>query len=119
MMVCSAFMPKDKVKSVYLVGVSASFSDSTVYFTDIQLVESAEIHKKSKLLLNRNQYSEQLDNYLEQTKGLNDRTCFIYFDDNKADLEKSVKKIKEKYIKGGKSILRDLGSEFKFSNIED
>ena len=119
MMVCSAFMPKDKVKSVYLVGVSASFSDSTVYFTDIQLVESAEIHKKSKLLLNRNQYSEQLDDYMEGVKGMKTRTCFIYFNESKSKLEKTIKKLKEKYTEGGKSILRDMGSEFKFRKAEE
>ena len=36
--VCSAFSLKGS-KSVYIVGVSASFTDSLVYFTEIQLLE--------------------------------------------------------------------------------
>ena len=41
-MVCSAFSLKgnDKSKGMYIVGVSASFSDSLVYFTDIQYLDS-------------------------------------------------------------------------------
>ena len=37
--VCSAFSLKGS-KSVYIVGVSASFTDSLVYFTEIQLLDS-------------------------------------------------------------------------------
>ena len=41
LMVCSAFSLKgSKGKSVYIVGVSASFTDSLVYFTEIQLLDS-------------------------------------------------------------------------------
>jgi hypothetical protein len=52
---------------------------------------------------------------LEQVKGMNNRTCFIYFNEKKTKLEKVVKKMKEEYKEGGKSILREIGSEFKFS----
>lgn len=115
MVVCSAFSLKDKSNGLYIVGVSASFTDSLVYFTDIQFVDSISLDKKTKLLPSRSQYSEQLDEYMEQVKGMNNRTCFIYFNEKKAKLEKVVKKMKEEYKEGGKSILRELGSEFKFS----
>lgn len=119
MMVCSAFMPKDKAKGVYMVGVSASFADSLVYFTDIQFMDSVMLDKKTTLLPERNQYSEQLDEYLEQIKGINYRTSFIYFNENKQKLEKVIKKMREQYKEGGKSILRELGSEFKFRKAEE
>ena len=119
MMVCSAFMPKDKVNGVYMVGVSASFADSLVYFTDIQYLDSVTLDKKTTLLPNRNQYSEQLDDYMEQIKGMSNRTSFIYFNENKAKLEKAVKKLKEEYKEGGKSILRETGSDFKFTKAEE
>ena len=118
MMVCSAFMPKDKVNGIYMVGVSASFADSLVYFTDIQFLDSVTLDKKTTLLPNRNQYSEQLDDYMEQIKGMSHRTSFIYFNENKAKLEKAVKKLKEEYKEGGKSILRETGSDFKFTKAE-
>ena len=41
LILCSAFSLKgNKTKAVYIVGVSASFTDSLIYFTDIQLLDS-------------------------------------------------------------------------------
>ena len=111
--VCTA-STMEKKKGMYMVGVSASFTDSLIYFTDIQFVDSVELGK-DKLLPMRGQYSDQLDSYLEQVKGMENRTCFIYFDEKKDKVEKTIKKMKEKYQKDGKSILRDLGADFKFS----
>ena len=118
MMVCSAFTMKDKGNGIYMVGVSASFADSLVYFTDIQFLDSVTLDKKTTLLPNRNQYSEQLDDYMEQIKGMSNRTSSIYFNKNKAKLEKVVKELKEEYMEGGKSVLRETGSEFKFTKAE-
>lgn len=112
--VCTASTMENKKKGMYMVGVSASFTDSLIYFTDIQFLDSVELNK-DKLLPMRGQYSDQLDSYLEQVKGMENRTCFIYFDEKKDKVEKTIKKMKEKYQKDGKSILRDLGADFKFS----
>ena len=116
MSVCSTFSAngKGKVKGMYIAGVSASFADSLIYFTDVQFVDSVSLNKE-KLLPLREKYSDQMDNYLEKVKGQPNRTCFIYFNEKKAKLEKVVIKLKEDYKEGGKSILRELGSEFKFS----
>ena len=111
--VCTA-STMEKKKGMYMVGVSASFTDSLIYFTDIQFLDSMELDK-DKLLPMRGQYSDQLDSYLEQVKGMENRTCFIYFNEKKDKVEKTIKKMKEKYQKDGKSILRDLGADFKFS----
>ena len=119
MMVCSAFSPKNKSNGLYMVGVSASFADSLVYFTEIQYLDSVKLDKKTTLLYGRSQYSEQLDDYMEGVKGMKTRTCFVYFNENKAKLEKIIKKLKEKYNEGGKSILREMGSEFKFRKAEE
>ena len=77
MVVCSAFMPKNKVNGIYMVGVAASFTDSLVYFTDIQYIDSVKLDKKTNLLPERNQYSDQLDAYLEQFKG---SVCMPYWE---------------------------------------
>lgn len=116
--VCSAFSFKKKGQAeVYMVGVSASFSDSLVYFTDIQLVDSVTLDKDD-MLPQRQQYSYQLKTYLEAKTGQANRTCFVYFNENKAKLEKSIKKMKDKYQKSGKSILRQVDPEFKFTKAE-
>lgn len=111
---CSAFTMEKKGKGVYIAGVSASFTDSLIYFTDIQYIDSVVIGKDG-LLPNRSEYSGQLDVYLEQKMGVPNRTCFIYFNEKKAKLEKTLKEMKGKYQKDGKSILRETGADFKFS----
>ena len=110
--VCSAFSLKGR-NQVYMAGVSASFKDSLVYFTDVQLVDSVELDK-NKLLPERQQYSHQLRTYLEGVTGISHRTCFVYFNTNKEKLEKDIKKLKEKYQKSGNSIIRQVNPEFKF-----
>ena len=115
-MVCSAFSMKGKKQEngMYMAGVSASFTDSLIYFTDIQIVDSVVLGK-DKFLPLRTQYCEQLDDYLENNLGLKERTCFIYFDKTKAKVEKEIKKMKEKYLKEGKAGLKEVGPEFKFT----
>lgn len=118
LMVCTASTLEDNKKGMYIVGVSASFTDSLIYFTDVQFVDSVTLNSE-KLLPNRSQYSEQLEDYLKMREGGKNRTCFIYYNKKKAALEKMVKKMKEKYQKDGKSILKEIGSDFKFTKAID
>ena len=47
---CSAFsLKKDHSKPVYAFGISASFTDTVVYFTDIQILDSAKVSKEGFL----------------------------------------------------------------------
>lgn len=108
----------DKKKyGVFLVGASASFSDSLVYITDIQFLDSASVSDKG-LLEGRAQYSMQLKDYLEGKKGMTDRTCFMYFSTKKKILEKEMKKLKAKYEKGGALTLKNVDADFKFTKPE-
>lgn len=110
--------PKDKnTYGIYLAGVSASFTDSLVYFTDIQLVDSAALDSKG-LLIGRSQYSMQLKDYLEQHQNGKNRTCFMFFNTKKRKLEKEIYKLKQKYQKGNTLVLKDLGSSFHFERAE-
>ena len=115
-MMCSAFTMKDKTNGMYIVGVSASFTDSVIYFTEVQFVKNLSLGS-DKLLEMRSYYSDQLDEYLESDKGLKNRTSFVYYNTKKEKLEKVIKKMKDKYRKEGKSVLRDLGSDFKFVRV--
>lgn len=116
---CSAFSLKgNKGKSVYIVGVSASFTDSLVYFTEIQLLDSVKLDK-NKMLPERAQYSYQLKNYLENQEGLTNRTCFVYFSTNKKKLQKTLDKMKTKYQKGKTMLIRQVNpNEFRFTKPE-
>lgn len=114
----AAKKPKDKNKyGVYMVGVSASFTDSLVYFTDIQFVDSAVVDNKG-FLVGRSQYSLQLKDYLETKEGGKNRTCFMFFNVKKNKLQKELSKIQEKYKKGGSLVLKSVNPEFKFEKAE-
>lgn len=118
--VCSAFSLKSsKNKPVYIVGVSASFTDSLVYFTEIQFLDSVHIDK-NKMLPERAQYSYQLKNYLENEEGLSNRTCFVYFSNSKKKLQKTVTKMKAKYQKGKTMLMRQVNpNAFQFKKPEE
>lgn len=113
--VASAFTMQDgKKNGVYIAGVSASFSDSLVYFTEAIFVDSVVLEHKTGFLPERYQYSTQLTDYMSAKYGLHHRTSFVLFNNDKAKLEKELKKLKEKYQKSGKSILKEVDSSFKF-----
>ena len=122
--VCSAFSLKGSKgksgsKSVYIVGVSASFTDSLVYFTEIQLLDSVRLDK-NKMLPERSQYSYQLKNYLENEEGLTNRTCFVYFSNSRKKLQKTINKMKTKYQKGKTLLIREVNpNAFKFKKPEE
>ena len=109
---------KDKNKyGVYMAGVSASFTDSLVYFTDIQFLDSAQVDGKG-FLVGRSQYSVQLKDYLETKEGGKNRTCFMFFNLKKNKLQKELQKLKEKCNKGKNMVLKDVNPEFKFEKAE-
>jgi len=112
--VLSAFTLKKEKDSVYAFGVSASFTDTVVYYTDIQVLDSVSLSKQG-FLPQRELYTYQLKNYLEYQKNEKNRTCMIYFSESKSKLEKEKTKILNTYKKN-KSIRIELLSpqEFKF-----
>ena len=113
--VASAFTMQDgKKNGVYIAGGSASFSDSLVYFTEAIFVDSVVLEHKTGFLPERYQYSTQLTDYMSAKYGLHHRTSFVLFNNDKAKLEKELKKLKEKYQKSGKSMLKEVDPSFKF-----
>ena len=102
-----------------VAGVSASFCDTVIYFTDVQMVENLEL--KNKMLPQRSHFSEQLKEYIENKYGTPNQTSFVYFSGKKEKLAKKMKKMQEKYRKDGKMIIRKVEGDFTFSlsNEED
>jgi len=114
---CSAFTMKDKEKAVYAFGVAASFNDSIVYYTDIQVLDSVELDKNG-FLPKRDLYTYQLKNYLEYN--LPDYTCMIYFSENRKKLEKEAVKVKGKYKKSKNMVLQVVKPEaFTFAKPQE
>ena len=114
MLLSSSFTLKSrKDMPVYIAGMSASFTDTVMYLTQIQAIDSVPLIQ-GKMLPGRQQYSQQLKRYLQDQLHLTDRTCFIYFDKKKNRLEKRLIKIQEKCQKGGTGIIHHIGDEFRF-----
>lgn len=87
---------KTEQKAIYMFGLSASFNDSTVYFTPIQQVDSAYINPKSGFLTGRAEYSNQLRYYM-RGRGVANPTCVTFFSSDRKKIEKKYIKVKEKY----------------------
>jgi hypothetical protein len=111
----SAFSLKKEKEGVYILGISASFMDTIVYYTDIQLVDSVKLDKHG-FLPKREVYSYQLKKYLENEKNIPNRVCMIYFSKRKKVLEKEAAKLLKKYEKNKNTDLRQIEvSEFRFT----
>lgn len=118
-MFCSAFTLKNKEKQVYAFGVAASFNDSVVYCTEIQVLDSAELDKNG-FLPKRELYTYQLKNHLEYEMKKPDYTCMIYFSESKSKLEKEATKVKGKYKKGNGQILQTVNpTDFTFKKPQE
>lgn len=117
--ICSAFSMREKYKQVYAFGISASFTDTVVYYTDIQLLDSAKLSKEG-FLSHRDLYSYQLRNYLEDAKLQQNSTCMIYFSEKKAKLEKEAMKVLGKYRKNKNlEVKRVDPAKFRFTKPEE
>ena len=114
--VVNAREPKKKY-GAYIAAVSASFTDSLIYVSDIQYVDSASI--SGKMLDYRSQYSAQFKDYLETKEGGVNRTCFVFFGKKTKPVQKNVTKLKAKYKKSKTLVVKEVPLEkFKFSKPE-
>ena len=117
---CSAFsLKKDHSKPVYAFVISASFTDTVVYFTEIQILDSVSLSKEG-FLAHRELYSYQLKNYLEDNLLQQNSTCMIYFSENRKKLEKEATKILNKYKKNNRMTVSRIDSDkFHFTKPEE
>ncbi len=109
----------EKPTKVYAYGFSASFNDSTVYFTDIMEIDSAWTDSKTNFLYARDSYSYQLKNYL-QGQGVDSPTCIVSFDKSRKKAEKKLLKLQRKYTDKKKDsyIVKYIATtDFKFTPV--
>lgn len=107
----------------YGFGFAASFCDSTVYFTEIQYMDSLFMEDRSKLVIGTENFSAQLKTYMESQLDETNRTCVFFYDVKQADLEKQRKKLWERYAnpkKGqGRFIMKTVkANDFAFSCVD-
>lgn len=87
-----------KARHMYIFGFAASFKDSVVYMTEIQDVQGAMYEKKTKFLLGRDSYSDQLKAHFKEKMQLSDRICMVMFSTSKKKAEKKYMKLRKKYM---------------------
>ncbi|MBR0180309.1 MAG: hypothetical protein IJQ04_01415 [Prevotella sp.] len=105
----------------YMFGFVANFTDSVVYFTDIQTVDSVWYDKKTKFLLGRSGYSNQLREYFTDKMNKPHSTCIVIFSLTRKDAEKKFVKLRKKYVgkNAGAYEIRNLNeNEFHFKSID-
>lgn len=117
LVVFSAFSLKKK-STVYAFGISASFTDTVVYYTEIQVLDSVTLGKKG-FLPQRELYSYQLKNHLEYEKGEKNRTCMLYFSKQEGKLQKERNTVLNKYKKKGVVLKEIKKEEFAFKKPEE
>ena len=107
---------------IYIYGLSASFNDSIVYITNIQILDSAWLDEKTDFLINRSEYSSQFKEYFN-SKGQTQRTCIVTYAEKEKDILKKYAKMKSRYVVSKKKIknfdLRTVDEEdFKFYAVK-
>ncbi len=100
---CSAFTLKEKEKAVYVFGIGASFNDTVVYCTPIQMLDSVELDKNG-FLPSRELYSDQLKTRIESLYHKPNYTCMIYFSEKRSKLEKEAGRLLNSYRKAGSAL---------------
>ena len=84
---------KVEQRPIYICGYAVNFADSTVYLTEIQRIDTAYVESKNGFLMDRNQYSSQLQFFMKKYSGGKNYTCMILFDKKQARLQKRVAKV--------------------------
>jgi len=105
----------------YMFGFTASFTDSTVYFTNIQEVDSVWFMHKRDILAGRSSYSSQLRTYCTDKLKQPKRTCIVIGSPKRKDVEKKYEKMKRQYTQNKKGATYDVKfiseEEFKFQSV--
>ncbi len=106
----------------YMFGFSASFTDSIVYFTDVQEIDSVWFTQKKKLLAGRSNYSYQLRDFFAEKMNLPKRTCVVIGSEKRKDVEKKLAKMKKQYTSTSKKskpyeVRYITANEFQFRSV--
>lgn len=102
-------------KPVYMVGVGTSLIDSTIFMTDMHLVDSISIQARKNFLMDRQLYSFQLQRYLEAAYKGGPYITAIYFSPKRKKMERRYLSLHKRYVNSNELhlILVDQ-SQFRF-----
>jgi predicted NodU family carbamoyl transferase len=104
-------------KPVYMIGVAISLTDSVVFISDMHLVDSVTVEKKTKFLKDRQLYSFQLQRYLEATYKGAPYVPAIFFGTKRKTMERRYLSLHKRYVqsKDFRMVLVDQ-SQFRFKS---
>lgn len=83
---------------VYVFGVSQALTDTVVFITTINRVDSLDLERKTKFLPFRSELSLQLKQYMEGQMGLRHQTTCVFYSASRKKLAKKFYKIKKRYL---------------------
>ena len=101
---------------MYVYGVAFSPIDSVVYITDVQKLEGAQMHLKTKFIVSREELSRQLKNQMMLEGEKNFSSCVVYGQDIKK-LEKKHQKQLAYYNKRGFQVNQLTTDRFVFKAV--
>ena len=110
-----AVQAQKKGEGVYVMGASLSFSDSIVYFTEIQFIDGVSLEKGTDFLPDRQHYSLELQEYMAQNEQMPGRTSVIFFEKKKSKLKRREEFLKQRLENRRSLTVRYLGEKFKFT----
>ena len=98
-----------------MIGVGISLVDSMVFITDMQLVDSVTIEKKTKFLMDRQLYSFQLQHYLEAAYKSGPYVPCVFYSPKRKKMERQYLSLHKRYVqnKDLRMVLVDI-SQFRF-----
>ena len=114
MLLCCAVFAAKKPKTIYMLGVSYSFSDSIVYFTEIQKIDSIVFDAEHKFLPNRQHYSYELTDFMAFKENRPGRPSAVFYSKKLSAMQKKEAKLKKKLLKKNKAVMY-LGNKFSFT----
>ncbi len=107
-----------KQKGIYLFGVTTNLKDSTSCITSVQYLEGVTLGKGSGFLTGRSLYSAQLKSYTESLLGHQHDVAAVFFDENKAKVEKKRHKVLRNLKKDKDIHLKEIDPDaFRFTTV--
>ena len=97
----SAKKHKVRQKSLYMVGTAVSLIDSTFFLTDMHLVKDLTVEKKTNFLMDRQLYSQQLKQYLDETYKGGPYVPAVFFSPKRKKMERRYLSLYKRYSKAG------------------
>lgn len=105
---------KSEMIPVYMFGVSFSFSDSIMYMTDVQRMDSVEV-SGDFFMKDRNAYGNQLKYWLEKG-GAPVQVPSLFFYKKQSQARKGISSVRKRALKKHKGTIITV-PDFKFSHI--